>query len=427
MKRSVALLVLIALVCMFLLPHSARADKADVLLVYHTSQQKEKLTALISACGKTVEAIDESVYRQGTALTYDFIVTTSQQPLEDAQKAGIRPLCIDGAFESTSEMTLVKKTNRQISLEYGSYTQPPVFETEATLIGSYSGEAYGSVMLGGGEVLPFAVFTSSQVSVPYTEAGALGAAMLGGVMQRYFGQNENGKMYVLIDEIYPFSDFYMINATTDALHKNAIPFIFRIMPVYDNLDYPAFLRYAQMLRYVQSRGGTVVIHDPIVLEFEQEREPITIKLARLHNKLDEQKIDWLEMKYPLFPLSLDSVTQIQSGGKSFGELPINTAIVISLPEDAEQLETTIDKLNRAWLSIEDYKRLFTDKSYRYDEQAVDADYVYTVAQQRSFVSFFAASNEVLLIFVLLSLVLLLILIFFGIRLYRRKFSRENRP
>ena len=36
------------------------------------------------------------------------------------------------------------------------------------------------------------------------------------------------------------------------------------MPVYENLDYPAFERYAQILRYVQARNGTVLLHPPVV-------------------------------------------------------------------------------------------------------------------------------------------------------------------
>ncbi|MFR1374912.1 MAG: DUF2334 domain-containing protein [Eisenbergiella massiliensis] len=90
--------------------------------------------------------------------------------------------------------------------------------------------------------------------------------MTGKAIAGLLGKQEGGNMYLAVDEVYPFSDLDRLCAVADRLYENGIPFIVRVMPVYENLDYPAFERYAQILRYVQARNGTVLLHPPVVRE-----------------------------------------------------------------------------------------------------------------------------------------------------------------
>ena len=51
------------------------------------------------------------------------------------------------------------------------------------------------------------------------------------------------------------------------------------MPVYDNLDYPALKDMLKLLEYIQSRNGSIVIHDPLVQFDEAERESLDVRMG----------------------------------------------------------------------------------------------------------------------------------------------------
>lgn len=71
------------------------------------------------------------------------------------------------------------------------------------------------------------------------------------------GNDEIGS-YILFDKVYPYDDLSLLIEKADYLNDLGIPFLVEAMPVYDNTDLEAMKRYCEVLRYVQSRGGTII-------------------------------------------------------------------------------------------------------------------------------------------------------------------------
>ncbi len=402
----------------------AQQSPADVLFVYQTEAEAQPIINLIRASGKTVHAVLNEDYLPGTAQLYPYLVTMSPQPVEEAQAAGIVPVCIGEAFASTKQVEIEKIEDASVSLHYLNFSQVINFESQLSVITNAAGlETIGEIDLSMRGRYPFAVFSETEVLIPYLNQSDLSMILLGAVFQKHFGNSEPGSMYVLIDEIYPFSDLGMLCDTADLLYKNAIPFIVRMMPVYDNLDYPAFLRYAQVLRFIQSRNGTIVIHDPIVRN-EMIREPLDVKMDRMTNALAAEGIHWMPTDHMPFLLQNDTLDTIQSSQKNFGVLPVNTMIELTLPESSQELEASIKKINQKWLSLNDYKRNFTNENYQYNEIQIDEQYKYDEEADVDFLEFFTIGNRFLLLAVSVSLVLFLIILLIGFRLYWKKFYRK---
>lgn len=370
--RSICMGVLITAFLLVLFPKIASAEE-NLLLVCQNEAEGEQLLKLIAAAIRQgIEPVLEWEYEAGMAADYRHVITTSARPVQDARDGGAKILMIGEASIPTDAFTLVRMEDTSVTLRLNGYTGPSRFEEEITLIETEGFGTFGEIGLSMNRTYPFAVLGDPFSCVPYYRPDDLGAIMLGQVIQRFLGISGEGRMYVLIDEVYPFSDLYMLCRMADMLYENAIPYIVRIMPVYNNLDYPAFLRYAQVLRYIQAKNGSIVLHDPLIAEHEMEREPLKVKMARLYEALEREGIHVLEMPYDPYEMSIETVQNIEGEGKAFGSLPFDTMIMLPFSDTEEELSENIAKLNQKWLSLYDYRRNFTEKNYQYKEVSIDS-------------------------------------------------------
>lgn len=421
-KKTTALVLTVLCVFVLFPTVNTQAQSADVLLVYQTQEEQTVLGDLIAACGKTVASVRADAYTKDLAKEYSALVTTSPIPLGDAEYP---VLCVGSAFSSNTEVTFLSVSKVSVGMSYDGYTQPVRYEEEITLISDYTGRSVATLALSMGRSYPFAVIGARQTYVPYYRGDDLSTVALGSVISGYLGKSQqDGVMYVLIDSVHPFSDLTMLCSLADVFYENAIPFIVRIMPGYDNLEYPAFLRYMQTLRYIQSRNGTVVLHEPLVAEYETEREPLAAKMERFTSTLQDNGVKWMDMSLSPYPFTLDDIERIQSGTKNFGVLPFDAVIVSPIPKTEQELVDTVSRLNRKWLSIGDYKRRYTNENFQYNETPIDLDYEYQHKQEQSMVDFFSTANAYLVVIVAGVLTLFSVLLVIGSRLYKRKFYRK---
>jgi uncharacterized protein YdaL len=243
------------------------------------------------------------------------------------------------------------------------------------------------------------------------------------VIKTYDEKDNHGKMYVLIDEIYAFSDLNMLSALAEKFYDNGIPFIVSVMPVYENFDYPAFKRYTQVLRYIQSKNASIVMHDPFIKYDEMESEAMEQRLDRAKKALINEGIDIWAFDEKPFSLKYNDIKALNSNNRKFGLFKVDTMLTYNLPETEEELNQDIKQINSMWLTISDYKRNFTDKSYAFNEEAYDEAYSFTKKETNKFDDFFNLSNYILLGFVGTSVIVFTGFIIIGNKLYKRKFMR----
>lgn len=397
-----------------------------VLIVCGAERDAAFLQAITGALGTGVDVVTGSAYTDGQAGGYDFVITTSPVCMEDIKRGGMAALCLKDAC-SQEDVPLTEKRNSGVAFSFGEWSEPPRRETRVRYLAEPGDPSMGLLKIGEETEAPFLQRDGKLAYIPFYREDGLGAVMLGNAVGDLLGIKGEGAMYAAIDEVYPFSDLAKLCRMADILHDNGIPFIVRVMPVYDNLDYPAFLRYAQVLRYVQARNGTVMVHPPIERGSEEGEETLETKMGRFTDALGEQGILWISMEDTPFQMEWGELRDITSAGKNFGVFPFPCMFTIPVEISSDAFLKTVELINAKWLSLSDYKAAFTGESFVYREEMVQAEFSQEEeTQQAVFADFFAKSDKILMVLVSFGLIIFLVLIGVGAKWYRRKFLRDDR-
>lgn len=404
--------------------HAApKEEKQKIIIIGHQEKDTAFFRKIAECFGVDIEEIKETEYRAETLENVDYVITTSIKPMEDIRKAGISALCAGEAFTEIPGCELEKYNNRTVSFALDNYDGRKEFIKEFTIIRSFLGESIGNIR-SGEEQTPFAIKAQDgNYYVPcYKEEGSA-AVLMGAVMRQMLEYTKSGKTYFAIDEVYTFSDLEKLCHFADVLYENGIPFLVRIMPIYENLDYPAFKRFTQVLRYMQSQGGTIVLHEPLIEEYYTEVEPLTDKMEGLKSTLEEEGIFCREMPNSPYFFSMEEIGKIESSNPNFGVFPFDSLIGVT-PEMTEgEFLSCVEQVNKKWMSFTDYQKEFESSSYGYYEKEIPEDYVYREKEEAAFAVFFNASDRFLMVVVGTSLVVLFIFLLIGRKWYRRKFYR----
>lgn len=427
--KRVFIIALSLLILIMAIP-SAAAQAQETLLVCDSQSEMEELSALILACGKRANAVLREDYLPEMMEEYALLITTSEAALKDAVAVGARALFVGSKLERGA-VKLKELKALSVQVFGGGYGSAARFEESISVIESDNeggfGQEFGSIVAQGSEY-PFAVKLKGVTYAPYYRSGDLSFFLLGAVMQDFFGDISigdaaQGKLYVIIDDVYAFTDLYALCAAADMLYESAIPFIVRIRPMYDNLDFPAFKRYAQVLRYMQAKNGVIVPGEPFVSEIEQEREPLSVKMERFYGALEDEGIAYIDMEHSPLELSIETLQGISPPRKNFGRLSVDAMVNFSISPDEGTMEEELERINALWLTIDDYRRNFTNARYQYHEVSIDDQYEYFHEEEKLFADEFAKGNEVLLAVVGVALMMLLALLLLGRRMNRRKFRK----
>lgn len=395
---------------------------ADTVIVYEQQSDLAAVQSMAESFGKTIEAIDGSSLLEGGLDSYNYIILLSSKYLDEAKKTGKPLLCVGSNFDSTGAEEI---NAGKVQITAGELQQTISVGGKMTIISSAGDESYGSVTNSFGEKYPLALRKGNIWLVPYFNTADISSAGLSGVMGKFFNWQGTSKLYVMIDEVYAFSDLEMVKETAEALHQNGLPFIIRVMPVYQNTEYPAFKRWAQLLRYVQSIGGSVVLHEAMVQDTMQEKISLEEVMQQAKDALINENVDLYDLTPIPYSIDFSVIKSATSPTKEFAGLPMNTMIVYSLPKDQQGIASIVNELNGMWLMVSDYKRNFTDENTLYDETPYDEEYQYTRQEEQTYQEFFTVGNNFLMVIVGVSIVVLSILFVVGRHLYRKKFARKK--
>lgn len=422
--RGIYRLLLLILTAFLFLPgvpvHSAPALPKVLLLYDSLAQGTDKegnvkeLQQLLAAYSVQVTLVSMDDYKTGAMDAYNRVIS----------------------IVNTADLTVPEELYREIEDYQGQYLhigyQPParlkqvlqlstgvIGEERADLdIGGFSGSAlkvrdasyiaassakriYGSLTLkASGRQVPFAVSGEQFTYAPYLQQGDASVIGMAYVLKEWLGVSAQTQTYLVLREIYPFSDFALLEETADRLYQAGIPFIASVRPVFSNTDYPAMSRYLDALKVVQSRNGSILVNAPVVMpSINSSDHSLGDKMNGFINLLVKSGIaplgigadaHWTyDKEYAgagmsffdsavLFPdetviymdqtnlsktfdSSLYSITpeflaRLQHSGKVMPQFPFNTALTHDLPADKAGLEELLRTLDAAWISFSDYKQ-----------------------------------------------------------------------
>lgn len=106
----------------------------------------------------------------------------------------------------------------------------------------------------------------------------------------------NKNRYILIDNVTPFIDLNDLVDKISYLYQNGIQFVISTIPVFENTNFNAMKRYAEVLRYAEARSGTIIMRNPYLENENAPAEDIISKcIIGYKNYLD----------YWVYPVALD--------------------------------------------------------------------------------------------------------------------------
>ncbi len=425
-RKAVVFVMIAAVVLLAVVPaRFARADSDQVLLVYRDKEEMSTLSNLITACGKQVAALDIVEYSRDVLKDYEYIVLQDNAPLLDALDMGKRVVCVGDAFISLPGIE-IKTINSATPADLSVYTnqESVILDSGVGYIAKYTGSAIGGVTIHG-ETYPLCVETDSILYAPYLRADDLSAFAVGQLLNSYFGRLDGGEMYIMLDEVYPFDDLDMLRQTAKKLYENGIPFIVSVMPVYYNTDYPSFRRYVNVLRYMQSIGGSIILHAALETGNELVGDPLDVRMEYAYQTfLDNGVVVYDEPVTP-YVVSIDALAAMLPQNELFITLPIDTVIKFNPFENEDDLDGMIDAINNKWLMIGDYRRDKTNDEYLDKQEDVSSEYQYRDVAQRRYAFLVDKGNQIMFVIVIFSMCVVLLLIGIGVRLYRKKFLKKD--
>lgn len=412
-----------AMIILLVLPLTAHGNGRPVLLVYRLESERKSITSVLSACGYQVKAIAEEKYSADSLAGFRLLVTTARKPIVDGLDAGIPVLCVGPQTLPADGIKVQTSHGLGGILHVGKLQSPVHFEDQAFLITEYAGTAVGEMEFPLRGSFPYGVIQGSIAYMPNYDQDDIQPLALGLTARQLLGDPEEGRLFLLIDEVYPFSDLGMLCHMADELYARGYPFTVSAMPVYDNLDYPAYLRYTQVLRYIQSRGGAVTMHDPVIRAAEGEMESTGERLSRARASFEQQGLVLANGIVSPYPVSLAGFSNLSSAAVPFGPLPMDVAVVLPIAKAPGEFDQALALVTKKWVTISSLQRMVNDSPFIYNEQPIDEEFAYREEVETSFNRFFSAGNRTLLVIVLISLVVFSGLLTGGYFLYRRKFYR----
>ena len=425
MIRKIISILLIAAVILMPAHYPTHADSGNVLLVYNDKEEMEVISNLIKACGMTPSPVDSVEYSSDMIDDYEYVVLQDAAPFKDVLQSGKSLVCLGDDFKVIPGAQ-VNVMNRKTHAELNVYqnNQSIILDEGFSYISAYEGETVGNIRFEGIDT-PMGVITDKIMFAPYFSKDDITAFAVAKMLNQYFQKFDGGKMYIMIDEVYPFDDISMLELIADKFYDNGIPFVMSIMPVYQNTDYPSFKRYTSALKYIQSKNGSLIMHEPIMTGNELVGDDIDVRMEKAFNTFEENDVHVYEQTLFPYEVSLESLTGIHPQNELFISLPIDTVIKFNVFKDEAELDAALEMINSKWLQIGDYNRNFTDNISVYEDTEVDTAFTYKDKTERSFAFLVDRGNQVLSIVVLISGIIIIALIVFGYRLYREKFLKRG--
>lgn len=515
MKQSILILIALALM---VLPMPAiygeetvnqenismTINTKDVLLIYDQlavdtvyRNNLNTVETLLSALSRTAEIVSIDDYNVGQMSGYQklIILKNTENPItnpdfiHDCQNYSGALFYIgfdvSGLIPALDSFPISRQMGRTVSVNLNGLAINSIWVDDLRVINELPGSGETTIGVGTSDY-PFSKTINRLTYVP-TLIGDPGFTLgLGEILKDWFGLATSADMTLLIPDIYPFSDLNMVIKTSDAFYANGIPFALGVIPIDDNINFPAMSRFYQVLRYVQSRNGTIIVHRPSPATVSDSTTVLSEKMYVVITKMVENGVyplglasgeslffDEVSKVNPLnlfstgiilpddgitasgrketwalssasLGINLETIANTSSPNRNFGNYPINTTIIMPLPENEAMLVAQLGIINHKWLSLTDYKRLDNywtigqntiassasgirvnglPVSLSYDEEPIEADYRYQKPPEYSLEKIFTAGNIFLLTVVGIIIVIFIMIVVFSRRVYLNKFRK----
>lgn len=428
MKKTMNIILIICLLFGFPLSASALEGSAerpiqqkDVLLIYDAPDLVDITENMLTSFNRTVKKVSIHDYKQEMLSKYPYVVLLTPIPLPD-MPLGTKVFCIGEGFDIPG-VTTVQNYGAGLEITANNFYQYLNYIEEFSIISQYQGIGFGKVQMSFDREYPFGIRTGNTYYVPYLSEDNISTFALGEMLPDFFGSPYQGGIYVIIEDVFAFSDLDMLCKTADELYLANVPFIVKVMPLYTNTGFDAFSRYTQALRYVEARDGAIVMTPPIV-NGEATKSEVAEMEQVATDALTADGVTVLPSVEGFYFVDMEYLKEVKSPAKRYEQFSFDVGILENLPRSDEQLKQMIANLNGRWYEFGSYREKFGLKSKPFLETPVDEEIASRVSEKEASL-FFSLGNDILVVMVSLLLLLIGILIYFSRVSYKRKFTKKT--
>ncbi|MDO4273960.1 MAG: DUF2334 domain-containing protein [Eubacteriales bacterium] len=403
-------------------------DRVEDTFISSSDDQREILEQLVKGCGKTAVFESDGARAEQEAGKYTYVITTKEQTAQAALDSGCRVFSVGTENAYGIQEGLSYRKDTFAALDLGNVVQSEKKQKGLFYLDEISdGESFGRMQLPFGEEAPYAVVKDGYGYASYVRGEDLSTVALSSALHSFFGaESPEGRFFVMIDEVYPFSDMNMLTEMGEDLYERGIPYILRVMPVYENTSYPSYGEFTEKLKYLQAKGASVVLHEPIDQGEGYGPDTRENKLARSRWPLENAGVQIFPYEQEPVSLNLDFLKDVTAGEKQFPELPADTVIQFSVFEDKEEWEETLAFLEKKWFTVSDYRSLYTDEIPVYQKKTEESSYSYRETTEAAMEGFFNKSSRILIVVVVAAIGAFGVILAGSRRIYKQKFRRSDR-
>ncbi|MEK4251499.1 hypothetical protein [Paenibacillus sp. FSL W7-1287] len=404
----------------------------NVLLVYDSlavGSAKEgnvdALKRLLGGMGAVVKIVDAERYVSGTMESYSHVILlrnhadwsydTEELMQELAQYEGGYLHIGPGPTEQLAtalNLELKAQLPITIRMKMDAFSDTITLDNDKLFVASSATKAhtYGSLQYGDESTdTSYGARQGRFAYIPFYYKGDMSEWAAGYVFNDWLNIEQQGHVYVLLTEVYPFSDLDMLRELSDRLYEAGIPFIVSTKPLFSNFDYPAAKRYVETLRYLQARNGSILIDAPAVADtISADLSVLTDNITSYIHFLAEHDVAplgataemyWFQDQYytaegldfydsvimlpnvkvmsnmptdtlsayssSLYSINVDEWQTYARSQQVISTMPFNIALTLDMQEELDVLEQQLTWLTKSWTAYSDYKagnhRVITDK------------------------------------------------------------------
>ncbi|MGQ7887427.1 hypothetical protein [Paenibacillus sp. WC2504] len=425
MRKVYLFVTLLVLLCTLSVPRLTSAAestnaKDPVLLLYDSKALRtplagnvEALQRLLAGFSTPVTMLSLEQYKEGKLHSFNKVILVRNKSdelnlpdafLQDLKAYSGKYMQIGSGLPNTIQQALHLQEQHTvddtINLKISDLNQTSIAVSNMAWVTSFEGKSYGTVKSSKHPAeAPYSITSGNYGYIPYLSKGNLSELAASYVLKDWLEVSTAPQHYVLISDIFPFSNLELVNAMADQLYEAGIPFVASIQPVFSNWDYPAMQRYMETLKHLQARNGSIIVQTPIVdstdspdvNKLRNELGSFLDHLARLgivplgvsaemywtydkHYAIDglsffdsglilpNQAVQFRDpsdtavaFHSTAYTIDANELLRYMDEGNSLNPLPMNTAIAYSFPNDASKLETLLTTLTSSWTTFDDYK------------------------------------------------------------------------
>lgn len=426
-KKRLLYKVIPLLLCLLLLLASPIASAASqnslpstrVLLMYDSlaigtvkEGNIEALQRVLASLGVQVTRMSYDKYEAGTLSTFQKVIAVrNADDLGELPESFNKDMnAYDGDYMHIGaglpsnvlqalNVQLKQEDQDTVRLSIGQLSQSSINVNGISYITKFMGTTYGNIYSEKEKTsYPFSVMNGKYAYIPYMVKGDLSEQAPSYVLKDWLSLKSTSHFYVMINDIYPFSDLNLLKELADRLYNAGIPFLASVQPVLSNLDYPSTQRYLETLKQVQSHNGSIIINAPVVVS--NTSQEATLMNSQMSTFLDllasegiaplgtSSEMYWIYDKHytangmsffdssivwpnqrilyhaesdtssvfasSMYTMKATDFNKYTTATRMLDPLPMDTAIVYPFPEKREELDATVDALISNWTTFTDY-------------------------------------------------------------------------